>query len=54
MTIRNVILGDRIPSSLHRLDEAQVEALKTYLAAGKPLLGLHWTFDRTPRRSDAR
>lgn len=38
MTIRNVILGDRIPSSLHRLDEAQVDAIKDYLASGKPLL----------------
>ncbi len=38
MTIRNVIIGDRIPNAIYRLDKAQTEAIKGYLAAGKPLL----------------
>ena len=38
MTIRNVIIGDRIPNAIYRLDKAQTEAIKSYLAAGKPLL----------------
>jgi hypothetical protein len=38
MTIRNVIIGDRIPNAVYKLDKAQTEAIKSYLAAGKPLL----------------
>jgi hypothetical protein len=38
MTIRNVIIGDRIPNAIYRLDKAQTEAIKSYLGAGKPLL----------------
>jgi hypothetical protein len=38
MTIRNLLFGDRIPSRLYRLDEAQVGAIKDFLKAGKPIL----------------
>lgn len=31
MTLRNVTIGDRIPSRLYRLDQAQVEAVKDFL-----------------------
>lgn len=38
MTLRNVPLGDRIPQRLYRLDAAQVDAVKDFLKAGKPVL----------------
>jgi hypothetical protein len=38
MTIRNVVVGDRIPNQLYRLDEAQVAAIKDFLKSGKPVL----------------
>ena len=38
MTIRNVIVGDRVPNQVHRLDEAQIAAIKEFLKAGKPIL----------------
>lgn len=37
MTIRNVLLGDRIPYFLYRLDDAQVAAVKDFIRAGKPV-----------------
>lgn len=38
MTIRSVISGDRIPASIHNLDKDQVEAVRDFLKAGKPIL----------------
>jgi hypothetical protein len=38
MTIRNVVIGDRLPNSIYQLGKVQTEAIKSYLAAGKPLL----------------
>jgi hypothetical protein len=38
MTLRNLVVGDRIPPRLYRLDEAQVGAIKEFLQAGKPVL----------------
>jgi hypothetical protein len=38
MTLRNIVLGDRISNRFYRLDEAQVAAVKDFLAAGKPVL----------------
>ncbi len=38
MTLRNVNLDDRISPRLYRLDDAQAEAVKDFLKAGKPLL----------------
>jgi len=38
MTLRNVIIGDRVPNQIHRLDSEQVAAIKDFLKAGKPVL----------------
>ncbi len=38
MTIRNVNVGDRIPNWVHRLDDAQVDAIKDFIKEGKPIL----------------
>ncbi len=38
MTIRNAIIGDRIPNQVHRLDDAQVAAIKDFIKSGKPVL----------------
>lgn len=38
MTIRNVYLGDIIPSRIYRLDDAQVRAIKEFMKKGKPVL----------------
>ncbi len=38
MTIRNVLVGDRIPNQLQRIDDAQAAALRDFIKAGKPLL----------------
>ncbi len=38
MTIRNIVIGDRLPNSIYQLGKAQTEAIKSYLAAGKPML----------------
>jgi hypothetical protein len=37
MTLRNVTMGDRIPNRAHKLDEAQVGAIRDFLKAGKPV-----------------
>jgi hypothetical protein len=37
MTLRNLIVGDRIPARLYRLDDAQVQAVKAFLKSGKPV-----------------
>lgn len=38
MTLRNVTIGDRIPTRVYRLDDAQVAAVREYLKSGKPVL----------------
>jgi hypothetical protein len=38
MTLINVTVGDGISSRLHRLDQAQVDAIKDFMKAGKPVL----------------
>lgn len=40
MTLRNAVIGDRIPARLYRLDEAQTSAVQAFMAAGKPVLAL--------------
>jgi hypothetical protein len=39
-TLFNVARGDMIPNRYYRLDDAQVEAIKDFLKAGKPVLAL--------------
>jgi hypothetical protein len=38
MTLRNLILGDRIPSRFYKLDDSQVNAVRDFIASGKPVL----------------
>jgi hypothetical protein len=38
MTLRNLAVGDRVPSQLYRLDEGQVDAIREFLKARKPVL----------------
>jgi hypothetical protein len=38
MTIRDATILDIVPASLHSLDKAQVEAIKDFMKAGKPVL----------------
>jgi len=38
MTLLNVARGDRIPNGAHKLDDAQVESIKEFMRAGKPVL----------------
>lgn len=40
LTLRNAIIGDRIPAKLYRLDEAQAAAVKEFMAAGKPVFAM--------------
>jgi hypothetical protein len=40
MTLFNVARGEYIPNRVYRLDDAQVEAIKDFLKAGKPVLAL--------------
>jgi hypothetical protein len=40
LTLRNAIVGDRIPARLYRLDEAQASAVKEFMAAGKPVFAM--------------
>src|SRR5262249_4799096 len=37
MTLRNVVLGDRIPNRAHNLNEAQTAAVEDFLKSGKPV-----------------
>jgi hypothetical protein len=37
MTLRNVMMGDRIPNRYFKLEEAQVAAIQDFLKAGKPV-----------------
>jgi hypothetical protein len=37
MTLRNVAIGDYIPSRLYRLDQAQADAVRDFLKTGKPV-----------------
>lgn len=38
LTLLDVVAEDRIPPQLYRLDDAQVDAIKEFLKAGKPVL----------------
>jgi hypothetical protein len=38
MTLLNVARGDRIPNAAHKLDDAQIESIKEFMRAGKPVL----------------
>jgi hypothetical protein len=40
LTLLNAARGDLIPHRVYRLDDAQVDAVKSFLKAGKPVLGL--------------
>jgi hypothetical protein len=48
MTIRNVVIGDRIPERLHHLDDAQVAAVKDFIRAGKPILACFGPANENP------
>jgi hypothetical protein len=37
MTLRNVAIGDLIPSRLYRLDQAQADAVRDFLKTGRPV-----------------
>lgn len=52
MTLRNVNIGDRIPSRLYRLDDSQVAAVKDFLKAGKPIFACFGPDNDPPDRSD--
>jgi len=54
MTLRNAVVGDRIPARLYRLDEAQTGAVRDYLAGGRPVFALFGPVNEPPdRRSPA-
>jgi hypothetical protein len=38
LTLINVARGEEIPNRVHRLDDAQVQAIKDFMAKGKPVL----------------
>jgi hypothetical protein len=38
MTIMNLVMGSRISNRIHRLDDAQVAAVKEFIRSGKPIL----------------
>jgi hypothetical protein len=40
LTLRNAVVGDRIPARLYRLDEGQTRAIRDFMAAGKPVFAL--------------
>jgi hypothetical protein len=48
MTIRNIMLGDRIPSRLYRLDPGQLDAIKDFLKAGKPVFACFGPTNESP------
>jgi hypothetical protein len=48
MTLRNVLIGDRIPNRLYRLDEAQVAAIKDFLKSSKPVLACFGPANENP------
>jgi hypothetical protein len=48
MTIRNIILGDRVPSRLYRLDQGQLEAIKDFIKAGKPVFACFGPTNESP------
>lgn len=50
MTLRNAVIGDRIPSRLYRLDEAQTGAIKDFMKAGKPVLALFGPGNEPPQQ----
>jgi hypothetical protein len=50
MTLRNVSIGDAIPQRLHSLDDAQVEAIKEFLKADKPILACFGPINESPER----
>lgn len=50
MTLRNVIIGDRIPPRIYRLDESQTAAIKNFMVAGKPVLALFGPNNEPPQQ----
>lgn len=40
MTLRNAVVGDRIPARIYPMDQAQAGAVKDFLASGKPVFAL--------------
>jgi hypothetical protein len=38
MTIRNAVVGDVVPNSIHQLEDVQVAAVKEFIKAGKPVM----------------
>jgi hypothetical protein len=48
MTIRNVVIGERVPNQIHRLDQEQVAAIKDFLKAGKPVLACFGPVSESP------
>jgi hypothetical protein len=52
MTLFNVARGDLIPNRVYRLEAAQVEAIKEFLASGKPVLFALGPTNEPPARPD--
>ncbi len=52
MTLFNVARGERIGNWVYRLDQAQIEALKDFLKAGKPILACFGPVNEPPGRMD--
>jgi hypothetical protein len=52
MTLFNAARGERIPSGLYRLDPAQVEAVRDFVRAGKPVLLCLGPANEPPGRPD--
>lgn len=50
ITLRNAVIGDRIPARLYRLDDAQTSAIKDFMKAGKPVLALFGPGNEPPDR----
>jgi hypothetical protein len=50
MTLRNVALDDAIPNPFYQLDQSQVDAIRDFLKAGKPVLFCFGPVNDAPRR----
>jgi hypothetical protein len=52
LTLLNVVKGQGIPNRLYRLDPTQIEAIKGFIKAGKPVLFCLSPTNEPPRRAD--
>ena len=54
MTIRNVIIGDRIPNAIYQARQGSNGGHQELSGGGQAVAGLPWAVQRTSFRSDAR